>query len=58
MATDRGLPGADPWPIRDGHMLDADYLSAWYPKRAAERRAILERVREPSPFWPGTPGPA
>ena len=23
------------------HMLDADYLSAWYPRRAAERRAFL-----------------
>jgi hypothetical protein len=58
MATDRGLPGGHPSPIRDGHMLDADYLPAWYPRRAAERRAVLERVRKTSPFWLGTPGPA
>src|SRR5438132_1278140 len=25
------------------HMLDQDYLSAWYPRRAAERRAYLDR---------------
>jgi catechol 2,3-dioxygenase-like lactoylglutathione lyase family enzyme len=25
------------------HMLDADYLSTWYPRRAEERRAYLER---------------
>ena len=26
------------------HMLDANYLSAWFPKRAAERRAYLEQI--------------
>jgi hypothetical protein len=38
------------------HMLDADYLSAWYPRRAAERRAVLERAGKTTPFWMGTPG--
>ena len=37
------------------HMLDADYLSSWYPRRAAERRAYLERIGKTSPFWLGTP---
>jgi hypothetical protein len=40
------------------HMLDADYLTAWYPKRAAERKAVLERLGKTSPFWLGTPAPA
>jgi hypothetical protein len=40
------------------HMLDPDYLSTWYPKRASERRAVLERIGKTSPFWLGTPGPA
>jgi hypothetical protein len=40
------------------HMLDADYLSAWYPKRAAERGAVLERLGKTTPFWLGTPAPA
>lgn len=40
------------------HMLDADYLSAWYPKRAAERRTFLERIGKAVPFWLGTPSPA
>jgi hypothetical protein len=40
------------------HMLDADYLSAWYPRRPAERRAHLERIGKTSPFWLGTPDPA
>jgi hypothetical protein len=39
------------------HMLDADYLSSWYPRRAAERRAFLERIGKTSPFWMGTPDP-
>ena len=38
------------------HMLDADYLSAWYPRRGAERRAVLERAGKTTPFWMGTPG--
>ena len=37
------------------HMLDADYLSAWFPKRAAERREYLTRIGKTSPFWLGTP---
>ena len=37
------------------HMLDGDYLSAWYPRRGAERRAVLERIGKTSPFWLGTP---
>ena len=40
------------------HMLDPDYLSVWYPRRAAERRAVLERIGKTSPFWLGTPAPA
>ena len=39
------------------HMLDADYLSTWYPKRAGERRAFLERIGKAVPFWLGTPSP-
>jgi hypothetical protein len=39
------------------HMLDVDYLSTWYPRRAAERREYLARVGKTSPFWLGTPDP-
>jgi hypothetical protein len=39
------------------HMLDANYLSVWFPKRAAERRAFLEQIGKASPFWLGTPSP-
>ena len=39
------------------HMLDADYLSAWFPKRAAERRVFIERIGKATPFWLGTPSP-
>jgi len=39
------------------HMLDGDYLSRWYPRRAAERRAHLERIGKAAPFWLGTPDP-
>jgi hypothetical protein len=37
------------------HMLDADYLSTWFPRRGAERRAYLEQLGKASPFWLGTP---
>ena len=40
------------------HMLDADYLSVWFPRRADERRAHLERIGKTSPFWLGTPDPS
>jgi hypothetical protein len=40
------------------HMLEADYLSAWFPKRPAERRAFLEQIGKATPFWLGTPSPA
>jgi hypothetical protein len=40
------------------HMLDENYLSAWYPKRAAERMAVLQRIGKTTPFWLGTPDPA
>jgi hypothetical protein len=40
------------------HMLDADYLSVWYPRRGEERRRYLERLGKTSPFWLGTPDPA
>jgi len=39
------------------HMLDPDYLSAWYPQRGAERRAYLEQIGRTTPFWMGTPDP-
>ena len=39
------------------HMLDADYLSVWFPRRAVERRAYLERIGKTTPFWLGTPDP-
>jgi hypothetical protein len=38
------------------HMLELDYLSTWYPRRAGERRAVLERAGKTTPFWLGTPG--
>jgi hypothetical protein len=40
------------------HWGDADSLTAWYPKGAAARKAILERLGKTSPFWLGTPAPA
>jgi len=40
------------------HMLDADYLSRWYPLRAVERREYLARIGKSSPFWLGTPAPS
>ena len=39
------------------HMLDADYLSVWFPKRAAERREYMARIGKAVPFWMGTPDP-
>ncbi len=39
------------------HMLDADYLSSWYPRRAAERRDYFARIGKSTPFWLGTPDP-
>jgi len=40
------------------HMLEPDYLSTWYPRRAAERRAYLERIGKTTPNWLGTPDEA
>jgi len=40
------------------HMLEPDYLSTWYPRRAAERRAYLEHIGKTTPFWLGTPDEA
>lgn len=37
------------------HMLDADYLSVWFPKRADERREYMTRIGKAVPFWLGTP---
>ena len=37
------------------HMLDADYLSVWFPKRAAERREYMVSIGKAVPFWLGTP---
>jgi hypothetical protein len=39
------------------HMLDANYLSTWYPRRGAERKAYFERIGKTIPFWLGTPDP-
>lgn len=39
------------------HMLDEDYLSAWFPRRAEERRDYLTRIGKTSPFWLGTSDP-
>ena len=39
------------------HMLDADYLSVWFPKRADERREYMTRIGKAVPFWMGTPDP-
>ena len=39
-------------------MLDEDYLSIWYPRRAAERTAVLQRIGKTTPFWLGTPDTA
>lgn len=35
------------------HMLDADYLSSWYPRRYEERREILEAQGRATTFWLG-----
>jgi len=35
------------------HMLEPDYLSAWFPRRGGERRAYLERIGKTTPFWLG-----
>jgi len=37
------------------HMLDADYLSTWFPRRADERREYVTRIGNGIPFWLGTP---
>jgi hypothetical protein len=39
------------------HMLDADYLSTWFPRRATERRDYMARIGKSVPFWLGTPDP-
>ena len=39
------------------HLLDEDYLSTWYPRRAEERGGYLEQLGKTSPFWLGTPDP-
>ena len=39
------------------HMLDGDYLSAWFPRRGTERRVYLEQIGKTTPFWLGTPDP-
>ena len=39
------------------HMLAADYLSVWYPRRAEERRAYLAKLGTTSPFPLGTAEP-
>jgi hypothetical protein len=40
------------------HMLDAGYLSRWFPKRGAERLRYLTHIGKTSPFWLGTPAPS
>jgi hypothetical protein len=39
------------------HMLDADYLSVWFPRRAVERGDVMARIGKSVPFWLGTPDP-
>jgi len=39
------------------HMLDADYLSTWFPLRGAERAAYFQHIGKTTPFWLGTPDP-
>ena len=39
------------------HLLDADYLSVWFPKRAQERRDYMTGIGKATPFWLGTPDP-
>ncbi len=34
------------------HLLDADYLSRWHPRRPRERREVLERIGKTA-FWLG-----
>ena len=36
------------------HILDDDFLSLWYPRRAEERRAALGRFGKTTPYWLGT----
>ena len=36
------------------HLLDAHYLSFWFPQRYQERWPILERIGKKTPFWLGT----
>jgi hypothetical protein len=36
-------------------MLEANYLSTWFPRRAAERGTYLEQIGKTTPFWLGTP---
>lgn len=33
------------------HLLDADYISAWRPRRAQERQEVLARLGKSGPFW-------
>ena len=39
------------------HMLDADYLSRWFPRRGTERREYMTTIGKSVPFWLGTPDP-
>lgn len=36
------------------HVLDGDYISRWLPQRKAERRAVLERLGQATPYWLGS----
>ncbi len=36
------------------HLLDANYLSFWYPQRYVERRTFLETIGKATPHWLGT----
>ncbi len=33
------------------HLLDADYIFAWRPKRGQERDEVLARLGKTGPFW-------
>ena len=33
------------------HLLDADYISAWHPRRIQEREEVLARLGKSGQFW-------
>jgi len=33
------------------HLLDADYISVWRPRRVQEREEVMARLGKSGPFW-------